>query len=62
MSEPRQPKGLSLKNVPPDIFSILINEQTKIKLATGRGQFGLEQVVYKLIRAAAKKPPANDKS
>jgi hypothetical protein len=44
-------RQLSLKNVPDDIFSILVTEQAKIKLEKRSGKFGLEQVIYKMVRA-----------
>lgn len=43
-----------MKDVPEDVFEILINEQTRIKLDRGTGQFGLAQVIYRLIRAVNK--------
>lgn len=47
-------RSLSLKNVPDDVFETLIHEQTRIKLEKGTGKFGLDQVIYKILRAAAK--------
>ncbi|HET6255861.1 MAG TPA: hypothetical protein VFE32_17420 [Puia sp.] len=48
------PRSLSLKNVPDDVFELLVHEQTRIKLEKRTGKFGIEQVVYKLLRALNK--------
>lgn len=47
-------RALSLKDVPEDVFEILINEQTRIKLDRGTGQFGLDRVIYRFIRTLNK--------
>lgn len=43
-------KALTLRCIPPDIFQILLIEQHKEKSAKQKGQFGLEQTIYKIIR------------
>lgn len=45
--------SLTLKNVPPDIYSMLIDKQADIKKKIG-GNFGLEATIYKLLREAVK--------
>lgn len=47
-------RSLSLKNVPDDVFEFLIHQQTRIKLEKGTGKFGLDQVIYKILRAVTK--------
>lgn len=43
-------KALTLRHIPQDIFQILLIEQCKEKLTKHKGQFGLEQTIYKIIR------------
>lgn len=43
-------KALTLRRIPQDIFQILLTEQHKEKLHRNKGQFGLEQTIYKIIR------------
>lgn len=42
-------KSFTLRNIPPDVFKILLSEQSKER-AKNKGVFGLNRVVYKLIR------------
>jgi hypothetical protein len=41
---------LSLKDVPDDVYEILLTEQGRIKLEKKCGKFGLAQVIYKMVR------------
>src|ERR1700685_4371730 len=50
----RGTRAITLKDVPEDVFEILITEQTRFKLDRGAGQFGLDQVIYRHIRALSK--------
>jgi len=43
-------KALTLRRIPPDVFKILLIEQHKEKINKCKGQFGLEQTIYKIIR------------
>lgn len=43
-------RDLLLKDVPDDIFKIIVEEQARIKVQKKSGQFGLAQVVYKMLR------------
>lgn len=43
-------KALTLRRIPDDIFRILLIEQNKEKINKNKGQFGLEQTIYKIIR------------
>jgi hypothetical protein len=43
-------KALTLRRIPDDIFRILLTEQHREKLNKNKGQFGLEQTIYKIIR------------
>lgn len=43
-------KALTLRRIPADIFQILLIEQHKEKVNKHKGQFGLEQTIYKIIR------------
>lgn len=42
-------KSFTLRNIPEDVFKILLVEQNKERLKN-KGVFGLNQVVYKIIR------------
>lgn len=42
--------SLTLRNIPPDVFKILLREQGEIKNERAIGKFGIEQTIYKLIR------------
>jgi hypothetical protein len=43
-------KSITLRNIPSDIFQILLREQHKVKAHRNIGRFGIEQTVYKIIR------------
>jgi len=43
-------RSITLRNIPPDIFKILLLEQGEIKNEKSLGKFGLEQTIYKLLR------------
>lgn len=43
-------RALTLRNIPEDVFKILVIEQGKEKIKKGKGVFGLEQTIYKVIR------------
>jgi hypothetical protein len=43
-------KSITLRNIPCDIFQILLREQHKVKAHRSIGRFGIEQTVYKIIR------------
>lgn len=43
-------KSLTLRNIPPDIFRLLLKEQSQHKEAKSIGRFGLEQTIYKILR------------
>lgn len=43
-------KSITLRNIPTDIFQILLREQHKVKAHRSIGRFGIEQTVYKVIR------------
>jgi len=45
--------SITLKNVPQDIYCLLLDKQTEIKKKIG-GNFGLEATIYKLLREAVK--------
>jgi hypothetical protein len=47
MAETRK---MILRNIPDDVFKILLTEQHKEKILKNRGQFGLEQTIYKIVR------------
>jgi hypothetical protein len=52
-------RALSLKDVPDDVYQLLLTEQGRIKLEKGCGKFGLEQVIYKMVRQY--RPPHAEK-
>jgi len=41
---------MTLRNIPTDVFKILLKEQHKVKQARGVGRYGIEQTVYKIVR------------
>jgi len=43
-------QSLTLRNIPADIYKILLREQAREKESRSIGMFGLEQAIYKLIR------------
>lgn len=43
-------RALTLRNIPEDVFKILLIEQHAEKINKNKGQFGLEQTIYKIIR------------
>lgn len=43
-------KSFLLRKIPPDVFRILLVEQSKEKIKKNKGQFGIEQTIYKIIR------------
>lgn len=47
-------KGLTLRRIPDDVFKILLIEQNKEKILKGKGQFGIEQTIYKIVREYAR--------
>lgn len=48
-------RQLTLKDVPNDIFNMLLEEQTRIKKEKRTGQYGMEQVVYSMLRGLIRK-------
>lgn len=42
-------KSFTLRNIPPDVFQILLIEQNKARMKS-KGVYGLNQVVYQIIR------------
>ncbi len=45
--------SLTLKNVPQDIYNLLVDKQAEMKKKIG-ANFGLEATIYKLIRESNK--------
>jgi hypothetical protein len=43
-------KSLTLRNIPPDVFLILLKEQHEAKANRNIGRFGIEQTIYKVLR------------
>lgn len=43
-------KSLTLRNIPPDVFLILLKEQHEAKTNRNIGRFGIEQTIYKVLR------------
>jgi hypothetical protein len=43
-------KAFTLRNIPEDVFKILLKEQHKMKQARAIGRYGLGQTVYKIVR------------
>lgn len=43
-------RGLRLRNIPDDVFKILLAEQHQEKLRTGKGVFGIERTIYKIVK------------
>jgi hypothetical protein len=47
-------KTLTLRNIPPEVYKILLDEQAKEKQVRGNGMFSLESTVYKMIKECAR--------
>jgi len=47
-------KVLILRRIPDDVFKILLIEQHREKILKGKGQFGIEQTIYKIVREYAR--------
>lgn len=47
-------RAITLKNIPEDVFKILLDEQSKEKQAKGIGMWSLEKTVYKMIKECAR--------
>lgn len=47
-------KTLTLRNIPGEVYKILLDEQAKEKQARGNGMFSLESTVYKMIKECAR--------
>lgn len=43
-------RSMTLRNIPTDVFKILLKEQSKVKQARSIGRYGIEQTVYKIVR------------
>jgi hypothetical protein len=43
-------KALTLRKIPKDVFDIVVEEQTKIKITKGTNQFSFESTVYNIVR------------
>lgn len=41
---------MTLRDIPPDVFKILLDEQKEEKVKRGKGMYGIEQTIYKIIR------------
>lgn len=50
MSTNRDGKVYPLKNMPSDIYKMLIEEQKEAKLEKMSSQYSLEQTIYRIIR------------
>jgi hypothetical protein len=46
----KKPRQMRLRNIPEDIYCILLQEQGKIKSARKVGMFSMEQTIYAIIR------------
>lgn len=46
--------AITLRDIPEDVFKIILDEQAKEKQSRGIGQWSLEKTVYKLIKECAK--------
>lgn len=47
-------KTLTLRNIPGEVYKILLDEQAKEKQFRGNGMFSLESTVYKMIKECAR--------
>lgn len=52
-------KSITLRNIPPDVFKILLQEQGRVKSEKSLGQFGLEQTIYNIVRESERCKKAN---
>lgn len=43
-------KSMTLRNIPKDVFKILLDEQKEEKVRRGKGMYGIEQTIYKIVR------------
>lgn len=42
--------GYNLKNIPPDIYKFVLQEQNKMKVERNTNTFSFESAIYKLLR------------
>lgn len=52
-------KSITLRNIPPDVFQILLKEQHETKANRNIGRFGIEQTIYKVVRELERCKKAN---
>lgn len=43
-------KSMTLRNIPEDVFKVLLKEQWDEKERRGIGMYGIEQTIYKIVR------------
>lgn len=46
--------GYGLKQIPPDVFRMIMEEQTKIKKERGTNKYSFESTIYKMLRDYAR--------
>lgn len=46
--------AITLRDVPDDVFKIILEEQAKEKQSKGIGQWSLEKTIYKMIKECAR--------
>lgn len=50
MEKNSKPKTYSFREMPDDIFKIILKEQNRIKLNKGVSQFSIEKTIYSILR------------
>lgn len=48
--EPRKKITYSFRNMPQEIYKIVLREQGRLKANRGTSQFGIDQTIYSIIR------------
>jgi hypothetical protein len=43
-------KSMTLRDIPEDVFKILLTEQKEEKMKRKIGMYGIEQTIYKIVR------------
>jgi len=50
MTEPKLPSTITVKNIPTDVYRLIISRQSEIKTKKGTGQYSLSQTIVEIVR------------
>lgn len=57
MANTKEGKTYSFRNMPPDVYKIILKAQNRMKEQRGTTQFSLELTIYHIIREYGKTQP-----